>query len=139
MSKILKHEMIEYIIVHCSDTTNNFTVEEIHEMHLNFGWDGIGYHKIIDKKGKIHNGRPEYWIGAHVKGLNARSLSVCLIGKKNFLKAQFISLKKVITDWKKKCPNAKVIGHRDAVVTKKTCPNFDVTQWYRKNFQNNNL
>ena len=37
-------------------------------MHLKFGWDGIGYHKIINRSGKIENGRPEYWIGAHVKG-----------------------------------------------------------------------
>ena len=37
-------------------------------MHLNFGWDGISYHKIITRDGNIINGRPEYWIGAHVYG-----------------------------------------------------------------------
>ena len=47
---------------------------DIHKMHLEFGWDGIGYHKIINRSGKIENGRPEYWIGAHVKGKNQISL-----------------------------------------------------------------
>ena len=37
-------------------------------MHLGFGWDGIGYHKVILRSGKVENGRPEFWIGAHVKG-----------------------------------------------------------------------
>ena len=26
-------------------------------MHLNFGWDGIGYHKIINRYGKVENGK----------------------------------------------------------------------------------
>ena len=33
-------------------------------MHLQFGWDGIGYHKIILRNGKLISGRPEYWVGA---------------------------------------------------------------------------
>ena len=40
--------------------------------------------------GKIENGRPEYWIGAHVKGKNEISLGVCLIGRDNFTNKQFI-------------------------------------------------
>ena len=62
-------------MVHCSDTPNDQSVQakDIHIMHLNFGWDGIGYHKIITRDGSI-NGRPEYWIGAHVYGKNNVSL-----------------------------------------------------------------
>ena len=52
-------------------------------MHLKFGWDGIGYHKVIKRSGKVENGHPEYWIGAHVKGKNSISLGVCLIGDIN--------------------------------------------------------
>ena len=53
-------------------------------MHLEFGWNGIGYHKIIKRDGEIENGRPEFWIGAHVYGKNDQSLGVCLIGRDNF-------------------------------------------------------
>ena len=130
MTKILNQNKINYLIVHCSDTKKNLTVQDIHIMHLNFGWDGLGYHKIIDQHGEIHNGRPEYWIGAHVKGLNENSLGVCLIGKENFSKAQLKSLKLILNEWKNKYPQAKVLGHRDSIKTKKTCPNFDVIKWY---------
>ena len=100
-------------------------------MHLNFGWDGIGYHKVICKSGKVENGRPEYWIGAHVKGKNDISLGVCLIGRDYFTKLQFSALEKILREWKFLYPNAKILGHCDTGNTTKTCPNFDVKIWCR--------
>jgi len=122
---------IELLVVHCSDSDDrvNLTALDIHKMHLNFGWDGIGYHKIINRSGKIENGRPEYWTGAHVKGLNTISLGVCLIGRHNFTKKQYFSLEKVLRKWKSIYPKAKIVGHRDTGNTDKTCPNFNVTAW----------
>ena len=89
-------------MVHCSDTLKIkiYPLIDIHKMHLGFGWDGIGYHKIIKRSGKIENGRPEYWMGAHVKGKNDISLGVCLIGKIN-LQKQFKSLDRILKKWKK--------------------------------------
>ena len=77
---------IKLLVVHCSDSDDSKTLTafDLHKMHLNFGWDGIGYHKIINRSGKIENGRPEYWVGAHVKGKNNISLGVCLIGRHKF-------------------------------------------------------
>ena len=98
-------------------------------MHLGFGWQGIGYHKIICRSGRIENGRPEFWIGAHVKGKNEISLGVCLIGRDKFTKKQYNALEKVLKKWKFLYPNAIIIGHRDTGDTKKTCPNFDVKTW----------
>ena len=93
---MLKKDEIKFLIVHCSDTPNenNIDASFIHQMHLKNGWDGIGYHKVITRSGVIENGRPEFWIGAHVKGLNNSSLGVCLIGSTKFTNKQFISLKK---------------------------------------------
>ena len=98
---------IQFLVVHCSDTENKMNIDlcNNHRMHLNFGWDGIGYHKIILRSGKIENGRPEYWIGAHVKGKNDISLSVCLIGKDKFTNKQFISLEKLLKKWKISFPD----------------------------------
>jgi len=73
-NNLIKKNDIRYIIVHCSDTNNNDTAIDIHKLHISFGWDGIGYHKVICRSGKVENGRPEYWIGAHVKGKNNISL-----------------------------------------------------------------
>jgi N-acetylmuramoyl-L-alanine amidase len=122
---------INLLIIHCSDTENNQDLKaiDIHKMHLNFGWDGIGYHKIITRSGKVENGRPEYWVGSHVKGKNEISLGVCLIGRNKFTKKQYQSLEKVLRKWKSLYPEAQIIGHRDSTITHKTCPNFDVKAW----------
>ena len=102
---------------------------DIHKLHLSFGWDGIGYHKVIKRNGEIENGRPEYWEGAHVKGINNVSLGVCLIGRNIFTNNQFLSLEKVLKTWKETYIDAEILGHRDSTKTKKTCPNFDVKKW----------
>tara|TARA_B100001175_G_C19319908_1_gene547224 strand:+ start:370 stop:774 length:405 start_codon:yes stop_codon:yes gene_type:complete len=132
---MIDESKIKYLIVHCSDTPDNQNIDStfIHKMHLSFGWDGIGYHKIILRNGSIENGRPEYWIGAHVKGLNKISLGVCLVGRTKFTDNQFKSLKTVLKGWKKKYTKAIILGHRDSTKTKKTCPNFDVKLWCKEN------
>ena len=134
---MLEHDKIKFLVVHCSDTGDdeNLNATHIHKMHLKFGWDGIGYHKIIQRNGDIKNGRPEYWVGAHVYGKNKESLGVCLIGRKKFTNEQFSSLSELLLNWKNKYPNAKVVGHNFFESTKKTCPNFDVQKWLSCEFK----
>ena len=133
---MLTKDKIKFLIVHCSDTPDKHDVDAsfIHNMHLKFGWSGIGYHKVILRSGKIEDGRPEYWIGAHVKGKNKISLGVCLIGKDKFTKNQFKSLERVLKKWKMEYPAAKILGHKDTGDTNKTCPNFDVVTWSKNKF-----
>ena len=131
---VLRKQDIKNLIIHCSDTEDNkkMNAVDIHLMHLNFGWDGVGYHKIILRSGKVENGRPEYWVGAHVRGKNNNSLGVCLIGREKFTKKQFLSLRRILKRWKIKYPDAEIIGHSDAGNTNKTCPNFDVKMWLKE-------
>ena len=132
---MLKKKDIKILVIHCSDTDDNLPLNalDIHKMHIGFGWDGIGYHKIINKDGSLENGRPEYWIGAHVRGRNHESLGVCLVGRTNFSFDQFKTLKKLLFNWKKSYPNARIVGHSEAIKTHKTCPNFDVKNWCKAN------
>ena len=138
---MLKKNDIAYLVVHCSDTPNSHDLKaiDIHKMHLSFGWDGIGYHKIICQNGEIEEGRPTFWVGAHVYENNKNSLGVCLIGKDNFNHNQLDSLFLLLKSWKSEYPNAEILGHRDFFNTTKTCPNFDVKKWWyhRKDDQNN--
>lgn len=122
---------IKLLVIHCSDTDDDkhLNALDIHKMHISFGWDGIGYHKIICRSGKVENGRPEYWIGAHVKGKNDISLGVCLIGRNNFTSKQFTALEEVLRSWKLLFPKAEIVGHCDTGDTIKTCPNFNVQIW----------
>ena len=134
---MLNSNKIKFLIVHCSDTNNNDNLSaiDIHKMHMSFGWDGIGYHKVIGREGAIENGRPEFWIGAHAYGINNQSLGVCLIGRDKFTKKQLSALKITLQLWKIKYPKAIIKGHKDAIKTNKTCPNFDVTQWCLENLK----
>ena len=123
---------IDMLVVHCSDTPDDqpLRASDIQKMHLGFGWDGIGYHQVICRDGTREAGRPEYWRGAHARGANERSLSVCLIGRTHFTDAQMHSLGTLLDDWHARYPQARVLGHRDAVETDKTCPNFDAAGWW---------
>lgn len=131
---MLNSSDIKYLIIHCSDTPDDkyLSAIDIHKMHLDFGWDGIGYHKVICRDGKIENGRPEYWVGAHTFSKNNLSLGVCLIGREKFNHSQFSSLYTLLSSWKKKYLNSLIIGHCEAISTKKTCPNFNVQKWCKK-------
>ena len=122
------------IIIHCSATPNgrHHTAEDIHRWHLEKGWSGIGYHYVIGVDGIVETGRPEYWMGAHAKGHNKKSIGICLIGTDDFSEDQWCSLKILVSKMICKYQDAKVIGHNE--VSSKTCPGFDVQEWMNKEF-----
>ena len=127
----LNPKAIKYLVVHCADTPDDehLTAVDIHKMHLGFGWDGVGYHRVITRDGMIEQGRPDYWIGAHVYSHNHESLGVCLIGRSQFSDAQMDALDTVLRQWKDHYPDAEIRGHCDFDNTEKTCPNFDAGAW----------
>lgn len=124
-------ERIKYLVVHCSDTDNDICLgaSAIHAFHADyFDLQGIGYHGIIQRNGLYEAGRPVYWHGAHTDGHDHHSLGVCLVGRDNFTRTQFLTLETVIRQWLRLFPSAQVVGHCDLDATK-TCPNFNVKQW----------
>jgi len=44
------------------------------------GWADIAYHFVIDRAGRVWQGRPLAYQGAHVKGHNEHNLGICLLG-----------------------------------------------------------
>jgi N-acetylmuramoyl-L-alanine amidase len=122
---------VDYLVVHCSYTPDDrgVTAAEIHQWHKDRGWSGIGYHRIINRDGSVEDGRPEYWTGAHVRGYNKKSLGVCLIGRNDFTPDQYSTLIWVLKAWIIRYPDAEIVGHCD-LDPKKTCPNFDVKEWW---------
>ena len=124
--------MINKIVIHCSESPNGRedTAEDIHRWHKEKGWDGIGYHYVIERKGKLVSGRPEYWQGAHASGHNKNSLGICLIGTDEFNVDQFSILDNLLRKLKIKYPGVKIIGHNE--VSSKTCPGFNVQWWLKQ-------
>lgn len=139
------------IVIHCSATppSSDIGADEIDTWHKARGWQGIGYHAVIRRDGRIEFGRHFDEPGAHVQGWNTRSVGVCLVGGvteekvpfADFTGEQMHSLKALVSTLIHAYPDAEVVGHRDlspdkdgdGIVEKhewmKACPSFDVTYW----------
>lgn len=118
---------IRTVVIHCSDSPHRGdTAEDIHAWHLQRGWVGIGYHYVITEFGEVEYGRPEYWVGSHVRNHNTKSLGICLIGRDTFTDKQMEALRTLVKDIKTRHGDKiSVVGHRN-LDPGKTCPNFDV-------------
>lgn len=124
---------MDFIVIHCSDSPHGRSdgAETIHEWHIENGWDGIGYHYVINEFSQLEFGRPTYWDGAHVRGYNKDSLGICLIGVDFFTESQFATLTRLLRYLVKKHPGVAIKGHYE-LDDSKTCPNFDVPLWLQE-------
>lgn len=138
---------INEIVVHCAATrpawwatrTLNQKVKEIRRWHVeDRGWSDIGYHYLIDRDGKVAEGRSLSRTGAHVRGHNTGSIGICLFGghgsnendafSENFTPEQDRALRKLIADLRTRFPTIrKISGHNEYAA--KACPGFRVSQW----------
>ena len=131
----------EYIVVHHTASSVNATIRDIHRGHVQGrGWFDVGYHYVIERDGTLSVGRPENQIGAHVENYNSVSVGVALIGglksggngkdgEVNFTKAQWATLKRIVTELQQRYPNAQVVAHKDLDRNKPVDTAFDVKQW----------
>jgi N-acetylmuramoyl-L-alanine amidase len=138
---------IDTIVVHCTATRANWfagksitqKVQEVRRWHVDDnGWSDIGYHYLIDRDGKIAEGRPVEREGAHARGYNATSIGIALIGGHgstrnddfldNFTPEQDKALRGLIQRLEVEHPGIhKIIGHNE--VSAKACPGFQVQPW----------
>lgn len=113
------------IFIHHS--AKDMSVEDVHRMHIENGWAGIGYHYYISKDGKIYKGRDENIIGAHIKEKNENTIGICLEGnfeEEYLLGKQESSLLELMTYIKLKYEITDVLGHRDEGET--MCPGENI-------------
>ena len=75
---LTKRKSTEQIILH--HAVMNGTVDDVHRIHKNNGFGGIGYHFYVRKDGSIYAGRPIDMIGAHARGSNFNSVGICFEG-----------------------------------------------------------
>lgn len=126
---------IRYIVVHCTATPQNTTIESIRNYWRNdLGWSNVGYHYMIQANGKIVQIADESLITNGVRGYNKDSIHVCWIGgkiKDNRTKQQREALIRIISELKAKYPQAIIQGHRDFPGVTKACPQFDAKTEYK--------
>ena len=76
-------------------------------------------------------------MGAHVRGHNANSIGICLVGAgkviESYEQVQLFSLYVLIKVLLKHNNDIQhIIGHRDLDSAKPYCPGFDVLYWWHK-------
>lgn len=123
--KLTPRATTDMIVIHHT-AKDNMSVEDIHELHLNKGWAGIAYHKVILPDGSIKDGRPKNMIGAHAFGANPRSIGIVVDGdfdNKPPTAVQMDSLVRLTRELMMKyhIPIDNVVPHRD-VTEGTTCP-----------------
>lgn len=107
----------------------------------------IGYHLVIDADGTVEPGRHRDERGAHVAGHNLNSIGICCVGTDKFTAAQWRALKTQAEQLLERYPHARLLGHRDCspdrngngVIERsectKTCPGFEVHDWWSAGMQ----
>lgn len=123
--KLMPRATTDTIVIHHT-AKDNMSVDDIHELHLNKGWAGIAYHKVILPDGSIKDGRPKNMIGAHAFGANPRSIGIVVDGdfdNKPPTAVQMDSLVRLTRELMMKyhIPIHNVVPHRD-VTEGTTCP-----------------
>lgn len=125
---------VDLIVVHCTASPDYLDIgaKEIKRWHVeDNGWSDIGYHYIVRRNGEIEKGRPDSIAGAHARGVNSNSIGICWVGINGPSGEQEKSMVGLV-NWLRGKYNIEidnVKGHREAVVTSKTCPNLNMDRF----------
>nr|WP_240929558.1 FG-GAP-like repeat-containing protein [Streptomyces coryli] len=82
---------VDAVVVHHTATTNSYTcagapaqLRAVQQAHLNQGWNDIGYNFLVDKCGRIYEGRgggiTQPVVGAHDVGFNTGTVGIAYLG-----------------------------------------------------------
>ncbi len=134
---------INRLVIHHTATPAYTSIDSIRCYHMKvLGWRDIGYHYIVDSNGVLRLGRPDWMIGAHVKGQNRDSIGVAVLG--NFEDFSFLTsggwstpwermLRTVLEDLMRRYPAAEVVTHREIAAT--LCPGISLQDWVEKKWR----
>jgi len=119
-------EAFNTVVVHHSAMALSEGPRDIQYVHMRRrGFLDIGYHFVIDGRGRIYEGRSLAVHGAHVSGHNAGTLGIALMGnyeESEPIPEQLARLKWLIGNLMAKHPITHLAGHRDFLPGKTLCP-----------------
>jgi N-acetylmuramoyl-L-alanine amidase len=153
----IKRDVTE-VVVHATETYTNKNIGaiEINNIHNALGHDGIGYHYVIRRDGRLQRGRPVNRKGEHavVNGHNVYSIGLVLVGGLNvasgddnptdyrssqsFTREQFTTLEKFLRSFYRKYSGGQVFGHND-IDESELDPYFDVVDYVESVFRKSNI
>ena len=120
---------IRRIVVHHAAAATNF--ERMRRDHIdNRGWSDIGYHFVIEERGKVRLGRPVHRQGAHVVGNNADTIGVCVAvdAREPVRPRAMRALVRIVADLLRQygLTVSDVVGHGELAAT--LCPCMDMDE-----------
>jgi N-acetylmuramoyl-L-alanine amidase len=148
----IKREVTE-LVVHWTETPTNKNIgsEELNDLHIAFGLDGLGYHYVIRRDGTLQRGRPVNIVGQHSPTNNhdERSIGIVFVGGINapsgtpnldsFISAQSLTRSQLNT-FDHMCrafyavfPGGQIIGHSE-IDEDEFDPGFSVTEYVNIHF-----
>lgn len=148
----IKREVTE-LVVHWTETPTNKNIgsEELNDLHIAFGLDGLGYHYVIRRDGTLQRGRPVNIVGQHAPTNNhdQRSIGIVFVGGINapsgtpnldsFISAQSLTRSQLNT-FDHICrafyavfPGGQIIGHSE-IDEDEFDPGFSVTEYVNIHF-----
>jgi|TARA_B110000908_G_scaffold19741_1_gene22252 hypothetical protein len=143
---------LDQVIIHATETTTDKNIGsiEINNVHNELGFNGIGYHYVIRRDGRLQRGRPINKAGEHVDSLDRTSIGLVLVGGLNcssgepnptsfrsaqsFTISQYNTLEKFLQAFYRKYPGGKVHGHNEIDATELD-PYFDVADYIESTFR----
>ena len=148
---------ISEVVIHASETVNNKNIGaiEINNIHKELGHDGIAFHYVIRRYGRLQRGRPVDKVGEHapVNGHNVYSIGIVMVGgllasagsinplenksSGSFTQPQFDTLEKFLASFYRKYPGGQVFGHSDVDEIEED-PYFDVEDYIESIFNKKN-
>lgn len=130
---------ITHIVVHCSATPQNTTIESIRNYWKTVRkWSQPGYHFIIKASGEVVQLQDISKPSNGVANRNSTLINVCYIGGVDAMQnrvdnrtpQQKASMLTLLKSLKSQFPSATIQGHRDFPEVKKACPCFNAKTEY---------
>lgn len=151
--RVIKRPITE-MIVHASETYTNQNIgcEELHVEHNQLGKDGIQYHLVIRRDGKLQRGRPidKKTSIEHANGHGENAIEVCLVGGLNcatgcdnpeeyrspqsFTREQMTTLESVCEAFYRRYHGGQVFGHNE-IQPLVSDPYFNVSEYVETVFR----
>ncbi len=148
---------ITEVVIHATETYTNkdLGAVEINNLQIELGHEGIGYHYVIRRDGRLQRGRPVNRIGEHaaINGHDTYSIGIAMVGGLNvssgennatdyrsaqsFTREQFTTLEKFVNSFYRRYPGGQVFGHND-IDAQEFDPYFDVQDYVESVFRKKN-
>lgn len=127
---------VEFTLHYATGSTSQ-TVRQIQNFHMDGrGWSDVGYNFLVDKDGRVYEGRGWTVVGAHAAPRNVQGIGVCFIGDDNMTSA---AKRSVVALYDEACRRAGRTltrkGHRD--INSTSCPGSKNYSWWKSSSYRN--